>query len=89
MSWPERYYAKHQGQTCLHGHNLRDPHPVYLRVKHGGQLYVGLVGQGSGQRRNFQDDFTGFFHTHRRHDWVPEWYQTEPRRHRQTEGEQR
>ncbi len=81
MSWPERYYAKRQGQTGLHSHDMRDPHPMYLRVSHGGRLYVGAVGQGSGQRRNFQDDFTGFFYTHRRHDWVPEWYQAEPRRH--------
>ena len=50
--------------------------PVHLRIKHGGQLYVGSVGQGSGQRRNFQDDFTRFFYSYRRHDWVPEWYQT-------------
>ena len=50
--------------------------PVYLRIGYGGQLYAGSVGQGSGQRRNFQDDFTRFFYSYRRHDWVPVWYQT-------------
>ena len=50
--------------------------PVHLRVGHGGQLYAWFVGQGSGQRRDFQDDFTRFFYSYRRHDWVPVWYQT-------------
>ena len=50
--------------------------PMYLRVGYGGQLYVGSVGQGSGQRRDFQDDFTRFFYSYRRHDWIPVWYQT-------------
>ena len=51
-------------------------HPVHLRIGNGGQLYVRFVGQGSGQRRNLQDDFTRFFYSYRRHDWVPVWYQT-------------
>ena len=50
--------------------------PVHLCICHGGQLYVRFVGQGSGQRRNLQDDFTRFFYSYRRHDWVSEWYQT-------------
>ena len=50
--------------------------PVHLRIGNGGQLYVRFVGQGSGQRRNLQDDFTRFFYSYRRHDWVPVWYQT-------------
>ena len=54
--------------------------PVYLRIGYGGRLYVGTVGQGSGQRRNFQDDFTRFFYSYRRHDWVPVWYQTYAKR---------
>ncbi len=49
---------------------------MYLRIGHGNQLYVGFVGQGSGQRRDFQNDFTRFFYSYRRHDWVPVWYQT-------------
>jgi hypothetical protein len=81
MSWPERYYAKHQRQTCLHSHNMRDSDPVFLRIKHGGRLYVGAMGKGSGQRRDFQNDFTSLQYPNWRDDWVPEWYQTEPRRH--------
>ena len=80
MTWIDRYYAKHQRQTGLHSNNLRDADPVYLRIGNGGRLYVGLVGEGSGQRRNFQDDFTRVFYADRRHDWIPEWYQTQPRR---------
>jgi hypothetical protein len=82
MTWDDRYYAKHQRQTGLHSNNLRDADPVYLRVKHGGLLYVGAMGKGSGQRRNLQNDFTSIQHPNWRHDWIPEWYQTEPRRHR-------
>ena len=51
-------------------------YPMYLRVGNGGQLYVGTMGKRSGQRRNIQDDFTCFFYSYRRHDWVPVWYQT-------------
>ena len=80
MTWPDRFYAKHQRQTGLHGHHLRNAYPVFLRIKHGGQLYVGSVGQGSGQCGNFQNDFSRFFYSHRRHDWIPEWYQTQPNR---------
>ena len=50
--------------------------PVHLCIGNGGRLYVGSVGQGSGQRRDFQNDFTRFFYSYRRHDWVPVWYQT-------------
>lgn len=80
MTWDDRYYAKHQRQTRLHGDNLRDANAVFLRVEHGGRFYVGFVGEGSGQRRDFQNDFTRVFYADRRHDWIPEWYQTQPRR---------
>ena len=63
-------------KTDSMGHTHGQRNPLYLRIGYGGQLYVGSVGQGSGQRRNFQDDFTRFFYSYRRHDWVPEWYQT-------------
>ncbi len=82
MTWDDRYYAKHQRQTGLHSNNLRDADPVYLRVKHGGLLYVGAMGKGSGQRGNLQNDFTSIQYPNWRDDWIPEWYQTEPRRHR-------
>ena len=50
--------------------------PVHLRIGNGRQLYAWFVGKGSGQRRDLQDDFTRVFYSYRRHDWVPEWYQT-------------
>ena len=50
--------------------------PVHLCFGYGNQLYAWPLGQRSGQRRNLQDDFTRFFYSYRRHDWVPEWYQT-------------
>jgi len=50
--------------------------PLYLSIGNGDRFHVGSVGQGSGQRRNFQDDFTRFFYSYRRHDWIPVWYQT-------------
>ena len=73
------------GQETAHGNKRKadavgDPHgkqhPVHLRIGYGGQLYARFVGQGSGQRRDFQDDFTRVFYSYRRHDWVSVWYQT-------------
>ena len=57
------------------GHIDGQLHPVHLRIGNGGQLHVRFVGQGSGQRRDIQNDFTRFFYSYRRHDWLPEWYQ--------------
>ena len=51
--------------------------PVHLCFGYGNQLYAWPLGQRSGQRRNIQNDFTRFFYTYRRHDWVSEWYQTD------------
>ena len=51
--------------------------PVHLCFGYGGQLYAWPLGKRSGQRRNLQDDFTRFFYSYRRHDWLPEWYQTQ------------
>ena len=68
--------AGHQGKANPLGHPHGKRDPVHLRIGNGGQLYVRFVGQGSGQRRNLQDDFTRFFYSYRRHDWVPVWYQT-------------
>jgi len=69
-------HTGHEGQAdaVRHSHGKHDP--MYLRVGNGGRLYAGSVGQGSGQRRDFQNDFTRFFYSYRRHDWVPVWYQT-------------
>ena len=58
------------------GHIDGQLHPVHLCLGYGNQLYAWPLGQRSGQRRNLQNDFTRFFYTYRRHDWVPEWYQT-------------
>jgi len=65
-----------QGQTNPVGHADGQFHPVHLCLGYGLQLYAWPLGQRGGQRRNLQDDFTRFFYTYRRHDWVPEWYQT-------------
>jgi hypothetical protein len=80
MTWDARYYAKYQRQTGLHGYDLRDADPVFLRVEHGSRLYVGAMGKRSGQCGNIQDDFTSVQYPNWRHDWIPEWYQTQPRR---------
>ena len=58
------------------GYAYGEQHPVHLRIGNGRQLYAWFVGKGSGQRRDLQDDFTRVFYSYRRHDWVPEWYQT-------------
>ena len=68
--------ARHQRQVDAVGNSNGKHHPVYLRIGNGGQLYVRFVGQRSGQRRDIQNDFTRFFYSYRRHDWVPVWYQT-------------
>ena len=65
-----------KGKADAVGHTHGKQHPVYLRIGYGGQLYASPLGQIGGQRRNLQDDFTRFFYTYRRHDWVPVWYQT-------------
>ena len=80
MTWDDRYYAKHQRQTSLYGNNLRNADPVFLRIGHGNRLYVGAMGKGSGQRGNLQNDFTSVQYPNWRNDWIPQWYQTEPRR---------
>ena len=74
--------ARHKGQTGLHRYHLRNTYPVFLRIGYGNQLYVGAMGQGSGQRRNLQNDFTSIQYPNWRDDWIPEWYQTQPERRR-------
>ena len=66
----------HQRQANPVGNTNGKHHPVHLRIGNGNQLYAWFVGKGSGQRRDLQDDFTRVFYSYRRHDWVPEWYQT-------------
>ncbi|CAB4126620.1 hypothetical protein UFOVP79_8 [uncultured Caudovirales phage] len=80
MTWDDIYYAKYQRQTGLYGNDLRNADPVFLRVGHGGRLYVGAMGKRGGQCGNIQDDFTSVQYPNWRHDWIPEWYQIKPRR---------
>ena len=68
--------AGHKGQADVVRYADGQHNPVHLRIGYGNQLYAWPLGQRSGQRRNLQDDFTRFFYTYRRHDWIPEWYQT-------------
>ena len=72
----EKSVDGYQRQADTLGHVDGKLHPVHLSIGHGGQLYVRFVGKGSGQRRDLQNDFTRFFYSYRRHDWVPVWYQT-------------
>jgi hypothetical protein len=65
-----------KGKADAVGYAYGQQHPLHLCIGNGGQLYVRFVGKRSGQRRNIQDDFTRFFYSYRRHDWVPVWYQT-------------
>ena len=65
-----------KGKADVVGDFNGQQHPVHLCLGYGNQLYAWPLGQRSGQRRNLQDDFTRFFYTYRRHDWVPVWYQT-------------
>ena len=54
--------------------------PVHLCFGDGRRFHPWTVGQGGGQRRDIQNDFTRFFYSYRRHDWIPEWYQTNAKR---------
>ena len=64
-------------QTDVVGDSNGQRNPVHLCFGYGGQLYAWPLGQRSGQRRDIQDDFTRFFYSYRRHDWLPEWYQAD------------
>jgi len=66
-----------EGQTNPLGDTDGKRNPVHLCFGYGNQLYAWPLGQRSGQRRNIQDDFTRFFYSYRRHDWLPEWYQAD------------
>jgi len=66
----------HQGEANAVRHADGKHHPVHLCFGYGVCLSPWSVGKGSRQRRDFQNDFTRFFYSYRRHDWVPVWYQT-------------
>ena len=50
--------------------------PVHLCFGYGRSVYPWIVGKGSRQWRDIQNDFTRLQHLNRRHDWIPIWYQT-------------
>ena len=66
--------SERKADAVRHADGQHDP--VHLRFGYGHGVSIWLVGKGSGQRRNLQNDFTRFFYSYRRHDWVPVWYQT-------------
>jgi len=66
-----------KGKADAVGHIDGKHHLVYSGFSNGRRFHPWTVGQGGGQRRNLQDDFTRFFYSYRRHDWVPVWYQTD------------
>ena len=65
-----------KGKADAVGHAHGKHHLVYSGFSNGRSFHPWTVGQGGGQRRNLQNDFTRFFYSYRRHDWVPVWYQT-------------
>ena len=67
----------HQREVDAMGNSDGKHNPVHLRFSHGVCLHPWIVGKGSGQCRDIQNDFTRFFYSYRRHDWIPEWYQVD------------
>ena len=74
---PNKTTDRSQRQTNPVGDSHGKRNPVHLCFGYGNQLYAWPLGQRSGQRRDIQDDFTRFFYSFRRHDWLPEWYQAD------------
>ena len=68
--------TRSEGQTNVMGNSNGQRNIMHLRLGYGNRLYAWSVGKRSGQCRDLQDDFTRFFYSYRRHDWVPVWYQT-------------
>ena len=68
--------AGHKGKIDAVCHSDGKYDIVHLSSGYGVCFSNRLMGKGSGQRRNLQNDFTRFFYTYRRHDWIPVWYQT-------------
>ena len=77
-------YDKETARTDTGYEREADPvrHPdgkhdiVHLGTGYGVFFSARIMGKGSGQCRDIQNDFTRFFYSYRRHDWVPVWYQT-------------
>jgi len=71
--------TRHKRETDSLRHSNGQHNLVHLRFGYGGRLSSRPVGKTSGQSRNFQNAFTRFFYSYRRHDWIPVWYQTDGR----------
>ena len=69
--------SEHQRPIDLSCYLVGQRHPVHLRLGYGNCLSPWIVGKTSGQPRDIQNAFTRFFYSYRRHDWIPEWYQTD------------
>ena len=68
--------SEHQGQVDHLGDAHGKHHIVHLGTGYGVCFSARIMGKRGGQCRDIQDDFTRFFYSYRRHDWVPVWYQT-------------
>jgi len=83
----EETTAGHQGQANHLGDAHGKHHIVHLGTGYGVCFSARIMGKRGGQCRDIQDDFTCVQHLNRRHDWIPEWYQTNGQRERQIKGE--
>ena len=72
----DRTDTRHQREANSLRHTDGKHNPVHLCFSHGVLLSPWSVGERSRQRRDIQNDFTRFFYSYRRHDRLPEWYQT-------------
>lgn len=82
-----RFHGKHTGKADILGDIYGEHYIVHLRFGHGNGVSPWVMGERSRQRGDIQNDFTGIQHPNRRHDWIPEWYQANGQRAKQTEGE--
>ena len=71
-----RFHGKHTGKADILGDIYGEHYIVHLRFGHGVCLSPWIVVEGSRQCRDIQDAFTRVQHLNRRHDWIPEWHQT-------------
>ena len=68
--------AGHQGKADAVRHADGKHDIVHLSSGYGVCFSNRIMGKRGGQCRDIQNDFTRFFYSYRRHDWVPVWYQT-------------
>jgi len=68
--------GKHKREADLLRHLYGEHYIVHLSFGHGHSLSPRFVGQGSGQRRDIQDDQPSIQHTDRRDDRLSKRHQT-------------